>query len=99
MGALKREVLSHFSPRESKGQLINQQLLWVGEVVIHLLTRIEGLEVESMHKKEKIKVMGKKTHLLEGVEADQMGVRMGEGEKVEEGRWKWQKWRGREWRG
>ena len=40
--------------------------------------------MEAMHKEERIKVMGKNIQLLEGVQADKRGVRMGEGEKVEE---------------
>ena len=38
--------------------------------MIQLLTRISGLEVESMHKEERIKVLGKKIQLLEGVQED-----------------------------
>ena len=47
MGALKRVVLSHLSPRESKGLLMTQLIAnnHREEVVMQLLTRIEGLEV------------------------------------------------------
>ena len=44
--AMKKEVQSRLSPRESKGSLINTQLMpssYHREVVIQLLTRIEGL--------------------------------------------------------
>ena len=63
MGALKSKVLSRLSPKESKGLLINtqliaQQLPQVGEVVIQLLTKIEDLEVESLQKEERVKILG-----------------------------------------
>ena len=38
--------------------------------MIQFLTRIEVLGVESLHKEERIKVLGKKIQLLEGVQAD-----------------------------
>ena len=90
VGALKSKVLSHLSPMESKGLLINtqsisQKLSQVGEVVIQLLTGIEGLEVESMHKEEGIKVFRKKIQLLEGMEAHKRGGKNGGGKEGGEG--------------
>ena len=48
-----------------------------------------------MHKEERIKVLGKKIQLLEGVKADKKEVRMGEGEKVEGEKVEGRRWRGR----
>ena len=59
--------------------------------MIQLLTRIEGLEVESMHKEDRIKVLVKKIQLLEGVQAYKMELMMGEGDKMEVEKVEWEK--------
>ena len=51
--------------------------------MIQLLTRIEGLGVVSMHKEERIKVLGMKIQLLEG-QADE-GFKVGGGRESVEG--------------
>ena len=49
-----------------------------------MLTRIEGLEVESMHKEERIKVLGKKNTITRGSASKQEGGKNWGGKMMEE---------------
>ena len=46
-------------------------------MLIQLLTRIEGLEVDSVYKDVRSEVLEKKIQSLVGVQVDKKGVRMG----------------------
>ena len=68
--AMKREVQQHLDHERTRDQMVNVELLmkqWpsLGELIMHLVRRVEDLEAAIAYKDKRMEVLMKKIQVLE----------------------------------